>query len=116
MWKTSLPPAVVVSIASVSERRPTSRVAELLDGLDQLLERAGEAIQLPHHQGVALAHVLERRLEGRPLALRARGLLLEHPAAAGRLQGIELQGEILLLGRDPGVADQHATSRNSSRG
>ena len=62
MWNTSLPPAVVVSIASVSERRPMPRVAELLDGLDQLLERAGQAVELPDHQRVALAHVLERRL------------------------------------------------------
>ena len=51
---------------------------EFLNSLDQLLERAGEAIQFSHHQGVALAHVLERRLESRPLALRTRGFLSEH--------------------------------------
>ena len=71
MWNTSLPPAVVVSIASVSERRPMPRSPEILDGLDQLLERAGQPIELPDHQRVALAHVLERGLECRPLALCA---------------------------------------------
>ena len=111
-----MPPAVAVSMASVSERRPMPRVAEFLDGLDQLLERAGEAVELPDHQRVALAHVRERGLQGRALALRAGGLLLEHLAAAGAPERVELQSQVLLLGGHPGVADQHATSRNSSRG
>ena len=92
------------------------RCAEVLDGLDQLLERAGQPVELPDHQRVALAHVAEGGLEGWPLALRAGGLLLEDLLAAGRLQRIELQGEILLLRGHPSVADQHATSRNSSGG
>src|SRR4029078_9104561 len=85
-------------------------LAELLDGLDQLLERAGESVELPDPDRVAVPHVREGRLELRALTLRARGLLLEHPVAPGFPQRIELQGEILLLGRHPGVADQHASS------
>jgi hypothetical protein len=83
---------------------------EVLDGLDQLLERAGEAVELPDHERVARAHAGEGGLERRAVALRAGGLLLEHPAAAGAVQRVELRGEVLLLGRDPRVADQHASS------
>jgi hypothetical protein len=67
-------------------------------------------------QHVLLAHLLEQLGQLGPVTLGAGDLLLADPPAASRLQGIELQGEILLLGRDPGVADQHATSRNSSGG
>ena len=90
-------------------------LAHGLDGLDQLLERARQAIQLPDHQRVALAHVAECRLELGPLTLRAGGLLLVDLGAPGRGERIQLQGEILLLGRDPGVADEHVSSEKPSQ-
>ena len=74
---------------------------EILDGLDQLLQGTGEAIQLPDHQRVALAHVRQGRLEGGSLALGAGRLLLADLLAAGGPQRVELQGQILLLGSRP---------------
>jgi hypothetical protein len=61
--------------------------------------------------------VVKRGPQLGPVALRAGRLLDVDPAAAGGVQGVELEGGVLLAGGDPGVPDQHgvATSRNPSR-
>ena len=82
---------------------------ELADQLDQMPQRAAEAIQAPHHQRVlAVAQLLERPLELRPLRKRSRRGVAEPARAAGRFERVELQREVLVAGRDAGVADQHA--------
>jgi hypothetical protein len=65
------PPAVVVSIASVSERNPHLLPFQVFDGLDQLLERARQPVELPDDQRVTLARIVERCLQLGPVPLRA---------------------------------------------
>jgi len=56
-------------------------------------------VELPDHQRVAGAHVVERRAELRALTLGAGGLLGEDPPAAGALQCVDLQAGVLVLRR-----------------
>ncbi len=85
MWKMSRPPGVVVSMASVSERNPTPRRVQRRDGLDQVEQRTPEPVQLPNDQHLAVAHVVERRLQPGTVGAGAGDAVLEHldaPAAA----------------------------------
>jgi hypothetical protein len=42
------------------------------------------------------------------VGLRGEDLVGGNPLAARRIQGVELEVESLLVGGDPGIADQHA--------
>jgi len=75
--------------------------------LDQVPERSPEPVEAPHHQGVALAGVLQRLHQGSTLDEGAAGGLGEELVAPGRREGVELKVEGLLTGRDPGVPDVH---------
>lgn len=48
--------------------------------------------------------VESRRLLG-PIALDARGRLDKHLGTPSSMQGVELEGETLVLGRDPSIAN-----------
>src|SRR5450755_548367 len=88
--------------------KPELPALKLADQLDQMPQRAADAIQAPHHQGVlAVAQLLQRPLELRPLRKRSRRGVAEPPGTARRFERVELQREVLLVGRDAGVADQH---------
>jgi hypothetical protein len=43
---------------------PDTTVGELTDGVDQVAQRAPEAVELPHHEGVARAQLVQELLEG----------------------------------------------------
>jgi hypothetical protein len=62
MWNTSLPPAVVMSIAFRRLRNPTLRsasaVGERGDGVDQVAQGPAEPVELPDHQRVAVAELV----------------------------------------------------------
>jgi hypothetical protein len=89
-----LPPGVVVSIASWRLRNPTPRSARPVT----VSERPAEAVELPDDQGVGAG---------------AAGGLGEHPVAAGRCEGVDLELWLLVGGGDAGVAEQmsHAADR-----
>ena len=64
--KTSLPAAVVVSIAApcpVSTFSPTPAGGQVVDGVDEVVQVAAEPVELPHDQGVAIAQRLQARRE-----------------------------------------------------
>lgn len=68
------------------------------DRLDQVPQRASEAIQTPDDESIAGAQVTERLIEARPVGFGAAGfVLVDHPAA-GRPEGVELEFQILVLG------------------
>jgi hypothetical protein len=78
-----------------------------------LLDLVGDIGEVPHRapqptgddESVAFAQDREDLLQlGATVALRAIGLLLENGVHAGALKRRALQGEILIRGRDPGVA------------
>ena len=81
---------------------------ELLDDGEQVADRAGEAIEPDHDQGLAGADLAQQARQHRPGAIGAGGVLLEHRGAAGGAQFVELRIGALFLGGDPRVADQTA--------
>jgi hypothetical protein len=83
------------------------------DGVDQVPQRAAQAVQLPDHQGVAGAQLVQQLLEGGPVGAGAAGRLGEHPIAAGAPQGVDLELGLLVGGGDAGIAEQvtHAADR-----
>jgi hypothetical protein len=78
---------------------------------EHVLGAAPKAVQLPDAQGVALAQVLQRCRETRPVGVLAGRLVLEHLGAPGFRQGISLKLGILGIGAHALVADQWALRR-----
>ena len=104
-WNTSLPPGVVVSIASVRERNPTPRFSKCRDGLDQVRQAAAQPIQLPDDQHVAIAHVVERLPQARSIGACAGRAVFKHLGTPCRGERVKLQCRILVQGADAGVSD-----------
>jgi hypothetical protein len=88
----------------------TSR-PQFLNGFDQLLHRARQTVELPHDQRVAAASEFQRVAQGWSIRYRARHLLDENLATSSFSERVPLQGKILVNGRNPRVADQHAFRR-----
>src|SRR5215213_5753524 len=83
-WKTSLPPGVVVSMASWRLRNPTPHSARPVTVVDQMPQGAAEPVELPDDQGVTGAQLVQDLLEDRSVAAGAAGGLDKHPVAARR--------------------------------
>src|SRR5262249_45473720 len=63
--------------------------------------------ELPDHEPIAGPQVGQGPLQGGPLGFGPAGLVGVDLLAARGLQGIFLEVEVLIEGRDPGVADPH---------
>jgi hypothetical protein len=87
--------------------QPGPGLAQLLGDLEQVAGRARQAVEARDHDHVALARLVEQAGQLRPVALGAGDLLLVDAPAAGLLEHGALQGEVLVVGADPGVADEH---------
>ncbi len=85
---------------------------QFLDGFDQLLHRARQAVELPHDQRVAAAREFQRLAQGWSIRYRARQLLGKNLPTSRFGERVPLQGEILVDGRHPRVAEQHAFRRS----
>ena len=97
---------VSIGIAQAAEMRALR--LELLDDGEQVADRAGEAVEPDHDQGLAGADLAQQARQHRPAAIGAGGVLLEHRGAAGGAQLVELRIGALFLGGDPRIADQTA--------
>jgi len=86
------------------------------DGVDQVAQRAAQPVQLPDDQGVAGAELVQDLLEDWAVGAGAAGGLGEHPVAAGRGKGVDLQVRLLVGGGDASVAEQmaHAWGRSQN--
>jgi hypothetical protein len=91
---------------------PDAALGQAGDGVDQMAQGAAEAIQLPHHEGVAGAQLVQQLGEGGAVGAGAAGGLGEHPIAAGVLEGVDLELGVLVSGGDPGIAKQMSHSRS----
>jgi hypothetical protein len=80
---------------------------QVRDDLDEMAERAPEAVQLPDQEHVAFAQVGEHGLQDGALDSCPTDDLLIHLPAAGLPEGVELEGEALLLRAHPGVPNLH---------
>jgi hypothetical protein len=84
---------------------PDPAVGEAGDGVDQVPERAPEAVEFPDDQGVAGPELVQELGEGGAVGAGAAGGLGEHPIAAGPLKGVDLEVWLLVGGRDAGIAE-----------
>src|SRR5206468_3117279 len=76
---------------------------ELAHQRNELGKRAAEAIQPPDHQGVPHPEMIECLHQSRPLCLRPTLGIAVDLLAAGLLQRIKLQGEILVVSTDTSI-------------
>ena len=120
--KTSLPGAVVVSIAApwpVRILEPDAALGELVDQVDEVAQVAAEPVELPRDQDVAPPQRLEAGGEPGPVVALAGGQVLVEVAGldAGGEQGVPLQVQDLrAVGlRDAHVAEQHVTQTSRWR-
>lgn len=81
-----------------------------MDQLHQVLERAGQAVEFPHHQGVAVAQGKQADLQLGAHSLGAGDMLLEDLLTAGLLKGITLLLRVLVLCAEAGIANDHVRS------
>src|SRR5512135_2066699 len=104
----SLPPLVVVSIASWRLRNPTVRACRAVT----VSIRCGS--ERPNRSSFPTTRVSLGREEGDrfgqsdAFVLDTAGDVGEELPAAGFLERILLEIEVLIVGRDPRVADEHA--------
>ena len=87
---------------------------QLLDDGEQMADRAGEAIQPDHDQGLAGADIAQQARQHGPIAIGAGGVFFKNGGAAGCAQFVELRIGALFVGGNAGVADQTACGGGSS--
>ncbi len=79
-------------IEPLGERaEPDAALAKRSHRLDQMAYRPAQPVELPHHQGVAGAEVVEQLVQLGALAQRTRRGVGEDPRAAGAGQRVALQ-------------------------
>lgn len=102
----------VVRIVDASAHIQTYSLAgELIGDVPRVRKRAGEAVELGHHERVAVAARSQGLTQSRAVALGAGEPVVDVDRIrvhAGGREGIALGGEVLRAGRAAGVADEHA--------
>lgn len=73
--------------------------------VDQVRQRPPQAVEPPDHKHDTGSEPGQRLVEPRPLGAGATGLVFEDGFTAGRREGAALQIELLVMGRDPCIAD-----------
>lgn len=102
--KKKRPETVVVSVASVADETYTA-VVQSAGEVQEVFQAPAQAVQLPHHQGVAAAQVVQSLVESGALGLGTADRVFVALVASDLLQGVELQVQVFVTGGDPGVAD-----------
>ena len=92
---------------SQAAKMPTAGL-ELFDDSEQVADRAGEAIEPDHDEGLPGADLAQQTRQHGTAAIGAGGVLLEDRVATGGAQFVALRIGTLLLGGDPRIADQTA--------
>ena len=82
-------------------------LAQIAHHVDQMRQRAAQTVEFPDHEHIAGLGGLQRTGQTGPFYDRARHLILEGLRTARSGEGAPLQVQVLVLGRDAGVADQH---------
>jgi len=82
-------------------------LVEVIEHADEVAQTAGQPVEFPHNQRIAVLQCLEATEQGRALSVGSCSLVLKDSLASGFLQGRELQGGVLVLGRDAGVTVLH---------
>ena len=115
---TTRPPGVVVSDDLMRRTKPTPRRSRSATTTDEVPQGPSEPVEPPHDEAVPGPGLAQEVVEGEAGLELAAGLVHEDPVAAGGVQGIELEGFVLLQGADAGTPEPEAagvlTSRNYS--
>ena len=77
------------------------------DRLDQVLERAPQPVELPNDESVAGPEEGDHFGQSDAFVLDTAGDVGEELLAAGLLERVLLEIEVLVLGRDTRIADEH---------
>lgn len=85
---------------------PDVALGQGVHGVDEVTQRAAEAVQAPHDHGVAGSRLVEELGQLAAFIERPRRPVGEDPVAPGRLEGVGLQPGVLLHGRDPCIPQQ----------
>jgi hypothetical protein len=86
---------------------PDSPALQVAHNPNQVRQRSAEAVEPPDHQDIPRPERLEAAFELWPCGRLSRGVLLVDERAAVATEGVELQIEVLVIGRDAGVSDKH---------
>lgn len=82
---------------------------KVADEIDRMLDAAAETVQFPIRKGVSLTETVLSLSESKALRSTTADPVFEDLLATSFLKSFRLQVEILVLRRDPCVADQHAS-------
>ena len=111
-----MPCGVAVSMGSRRLRKWAPLGLKLLDHREQMADGTGQAVEPDHDQGVAAADFAEDPSKHRPVAVCPGRVLLVDGAASGGAELVALGIGALLIGGDPGVADQAGGGSGEGRG
>ena len=78
---------------------------EVAYDVDEVPQGPSEPVQPPHHQAVGGSGALQRTRQPRTVLDRPGGMVYEDAVHSGPLERVQLQGLVLGVGADPGVAD-----------
>jgi hypothetical protein len=81
--------------------------AQITDKIDDMGQRAADAIELPHNESVSIPGNVERLGKAGTLGRPSRADIFIDPLASNPFQRITLEIKVLLPGRYAHVADQH---------
>ncbi len=106
----------MTAVPSIDPAQLLGEQLERGDGVDEMPKRTAEPVELPDHEHVTRAQVLERRSQLRPVIARPRGDVGVDGVAAVAGKRVVLQRRVLLTRRHPRVADlvAHAQDRTEN--
>ncbi len=81
---------------------------QILCDHDQIVKRPRQPVEFPDHQHVTGSAAVERGIKALATVQEAGSLVLVDDLAPRRPQRVKLEGKVLFLGRDAGIADFHA--------
>ena len=82
---------------------------EVVNDVDQILQGAGQSIELPDQEGIALSEAAHTGSQFGPISKLAGDLLMEDLLAPAACEGIQLKLGVLILRADAGIANDHQT-------
>ena len=94
--------------------QPGIRLPEPLGNVEQVARRAREPVEAGHHDHVLLAQVAEQTGQFGPVATCSGALLRVDPPAASVAQRRTLECEVLVVGADASIAEEHGAVRAGS--
>ena len=98
----------ILTIAQHStERKSSFGLGQVLHDDQHLPQRTREPVEFPDHQHVTLAQLIQQPVQFGAVPTSARCLLAKDALAPRCFERGYLRRGVLIVGRDPGIADQY---------